>query len=334
MIPWLAYLTERLEQGDAAILITVAEIKGSAPREDGARMIICAGSSFGTIGGGELEHQAIHAAHQLMSEGACGQVVRKSLGPDLGQCCGGQVTLALEPFAPSDLAWVKALHTRAMKEHGVARRLTISPNGAVSRDLIDPSRVNQKANFVSADEVLLTEIITSDAQPVWIFGAGHVGQALVRALLPLPFNITWIDNRLGAFDDLEFSPPVTVNKLVLAMPELSVGEAPQGAYFLVMTHSHPLDEEIVSAVMSRDDAGYLGLIGSATKRARFLSRLEERGHDSAALERLHCPIGLPELGGKSPAIIAASVAADLCCRVEQGLSNDHHHQQMDQLHVR
>jgi xanthine dehydrogenase accessory factor len=103
------------------------------------------------------------------------------------------------------------------------------------------------------------------------------------------------------------------------MPELAVDEAPPDTVFAVMTHSHPLDEAICDAILRRDDFAYLGLIGSATKQARFLKRLGEAGIPANKLERLVCPIGVPGIESKEPAAIAASFAADLLMRRERNL---------------
>ena len=169
--------------------------------------------------------------------------------------------------------------------------------------------------------VEIRERVNPPAEALWLFGAGHVGRALVPSLYPLGFAITWIDGRAGQFP----KPPLSgVKQLALAMPELAVNEAPPGTIFLVMTHSHPLDEAICEAVLKRGDFAYLGLIGSATKRARFVKRLGEDGIPAALLERLTCPIGLPGIKSKEPAAIAASVAADLLIRREASLLRTKH----------
>jgi xanthine dehydrogenase accessory factor len=124
----------------------------------------------------------------------------------------------------------------------------------------------------------------------------------------------WLDSRPNEFPSQ--LPDGTV-KLAPAMPELMVDEAPPKTAFVVMTHSHGLDQEICEAVLRRGDYAYLGLIGSDTKAARFASRLRARGLGDADLARLHCPIGLPGITGKAPSVIAASVAADLLMRLEQ-----------------
>jgi xanthine dehydrogenase accessory factor len=159
--------------------------------------------------------------------------------------------------------------------------------------------------------------MNAPVQALWLFGAGHVGRAMAHALAPLNFAMTWIDGRAGQLPEPALAG---VRQLALAMPELAVDEAPPGAIFLVMTHSHPLDEAICEAVLRREDFSYLGLIGSKTKRARFVKRLADAGVSTASLERLICPIGLTEIRGKEPAAIAASVAADLLLRRERGFA--------------
>ncbi|MEW6560093.1 MAG: xanthine dehydrogenase accessory protein XdhC [Pseudomonadota bacterium] len=150
-----------------------------------------------------------------------------------------------------------------------------------------------------------------------LFGAGHVGCALVRALRPLPCTVDWIDEREQAFPpdalapDVATSWPSTLHILAVDVPEAEVATAPPGAFYLVMTHSHDLDFRIGETILRRNDIGWFGLIGSATKRARFLRRWAERGVPEAALQRLVCPVGIPGIEGKEPEVIAASVAAQL-----------------------
>jgi xanthine dehydrogenase accessory factor len=142
-----------------------------------------------------------------------------------------------------------------------------------------------------------------------LFGAGHVGEALIHALLRLPCKVRWIDERESFFA----AAPKSENLEVVCVdsPAAEVAVAKSGDYFLVLTHSHALDLEIVEAVIRRADAGYLGLIGSKTKRASFIHKLERIGLSSA---QLHCPVGLEGIQGKHPEVIAASVVADLLLR--------------------
>jgi xanthine dehydrogenase accessory factor len=144
---------------------------------------------------------------------------------------------------------------------------------------------------------------------VLVYGAGHVGAAVVRALAPLPFAIRWIDARAGLAAD----PPPGATVVETPLPEAEAAAAPREAFHLVLTHSHALDLEIVAAALARG-AAFVGLIGSATKRATFRRKLAARGLPEASLAALTCPIGLPGLRDKRPAVIAASVAADLLLR--------------------
>jgi len=138
--------------------------------------------------------------------------------------------------------------------------------------------------------------------PLYLFGAGHVGSALMLALEPLPFGVSCYDNR---------SQKTTANVSMLSNPAEIISTAPGNACFLVMTHDHSLDYRLVSAVLNRNDFAYLGLIGSKTKRARFVSRLKKDGFTTEQLSRLTCPVGIEGIQGKEPEIIAASVATQL-----------------------
>ena len=310
----LAPLRDALSRGEAAMLVHVVELKGSGPREVGAQMLVTESGLAGTIGGGELEHSATLKARELMAVGVAA-ISRLALGPELGQCCGGSVTIAFEPFAPADLAWVEKLIRAAEQPIPVFRTVRIEEKGAVRRDWEVEGEGGEPAftATLTSGQVTVRELINEPRPALWLFGAGHVGRAVANAVHPLGFALTWVDGRAGQFPP---EVPADVRTLSLAMPELIVDEAPAGAIFLVMTHSHPLDEAVCEAVLRREDFAYLGLIGSKTKRARFVSRLGERDVAPALLERLTCPIGLTQIRSKDPAAIAASVAADLLIRRE------------------
>ena len=149
--------------------------------------------------------------------------------------------------------------------------------------------------------------------PLYLFGAGHVGRALALALAPLPFSVTWIDSRPEAFPGYR---PQSFDIVLSADPPAELQKAPDGALIVVMTHSHPLDLAIVSEALRQGRFGYVGLIGSATKRARFESLMRKAGIADSALAGLVCPIGIAGISGKAPAVIAASVAAQLLAAVE------------------
>jgi len=144
--------------------------------------------------------------------------------------------------------------------------------------------------------------------PVWLFGAGHVGRALVLALAPLPFAVTWCDSREGAYPA---HIPANVTPLRHDAPDVLVAQIPAGAFVLVMSHSHPIDLAVTAAALARDDLPFVGLIGSKTKRARFEKRYRELGIANERIAQLSCPIGIAGITDKDPAIIAAATAAQL-----------------------
>jgi xanthine dehydrogenase accessory factor len=142
-----------------------------------------------------------------------------------------------------------------------------------------------------------------------LYGAGHVGRAIVRLLADIPCQVQWIDEREAEFP-AEPLPP-HIERVCVEPVQAEVALAPPGACYLVLTHSHDLDLAITQAVLQRADFSYFGLIGSATKRARFEHRLQERGFDAALIQRITCPIGLPGVTGKEPELIAVAVVAQL-----------------------
>ena len=314
MTGWLEGTARHLQAGRSCVLVIVAAVDGSAPREPGARMIVTDDGLAGTIGGGQLEFEAIEHARISLREGSGFGVRRYPLGPELGQCCGGVVHLIFEPFTPEDAAFVE----QCAREEYATRVVEWTNDAFTRRAPADEEAAKLEGVRFQVDvegtSGRLVENIDDTRQPVWVFGAGHVGRALVKALAPLDFKIAWVDNRRGEFPDPAADG---VSVLSPSMPALMVDEAPAGAAYLVMTHSHALDQDICEAVLRRGDAGYLGLIGSDTKAARFRSRIKARGMAEDALAQLHCPIGLPGITGKEPEVIAASVAADLLQRFQQ-----------------
>jgi xanthine dehydrogenase accessory factor len=148
---------------------------------------------------------------------------------------------------------------------------------------------------------------SDDGGGLWLFGAGHVGKAVIQAIGPLGFPVTWIDSRPEIFPDTAWD----VETLVSRAPHLEIAKARPGAMVLVMTHSHAQDFDIIDTALKRADLGLVGLIGSATKRARFIARLKARDHSEHVIGRLICPIGISGITGKEPSIIAASISAQL-----------------------
>ncbi len=299
-----------LAEHDRAALVTVLDAKGSVPREAGARMIVLPSGDFhGTIGGGTLEWEALSLTRQRLSDqaGVGGFSTRRfALGPELGQCCGGQSTIAIEILTTDDRPAVDRLADR--EQDGRFSTIgRIGEDGLVCRDIAASVDKSIKTASLRRDGVLL-EIFGDDRRPLWLFGAGHVGRALVLALAPLKFSVTWIDSRANIFPG---HVPQTVTCRQVDDPAAMVAQAPADAFILVMTHSHALDQDVVQAALQADRFGYVGLIGSATKRRRFEKRMVAAGLPEGRLKDLVCPIGLDEIRSKEPAAIALGTAAQL-----------------------
>lgn len=323
MPAWLDFVTARLDGEMACVLVTVAQTAGSVPREAGARMVVTPDGFYGTIGGGALEFAAIvEARKRLEAEEVSGLIVYP-LGPELGQCCGGSVSVLFEYISVDDMAYWQGLRDAA-QEGAVMRALLLQPDIRPTQWFTGSEGDRELEAFArnigatGAPSLVQNEARTFFAEPVrelrpavWLFGAGHVGKAVAASFAQLPFRFTWVDARPNIFPET-IAPGIETLQAV--RPELAVADAPAGTYFLVMTHSHPLDQDICEAVLRRGDAAYLGLIGSQTKKAQFLSRLRAKGLRGKKLNTLTCPIGLDGMTGKEPAVIAASVAADLLIR--------------------
>jgi xanthine dehydrogenase accessory factor len=273
--------------------VVVAEVKGSSPREVGAAMLIWPGGQSGSIGGGALEFEAAARARDLLATGGT-RLDRAALGPDLGQCCGGVVTLLSEVYA--------ALPEGPL----VARSVDGSEMPLAVKRLLAAARGQGVLPAAQMVQGWMVEPVAAPARDLWIWGAGHVGRALVSVLAPLPdFAITWVDFEAERFPDV----PEGARALPVADPARAVALAPPEAEHLILTYSHALDLELCHRILQRG-FGFCGLIGSASKWARFRSRLAGLGHTPQAIARITCPIGTPAYG-KHPQAIALGVAAQL-----------------------
>jgi xanthine dehydrogenase accessory factor len=311
MLVWSQIQTAIADSGQAS-LVTVISTKGSSPREAGARMIVRPDGSFnGTIGGGALEWQAIAMARSdlLGKDNDKTRLRGFALGPELAQCCGGHVDMLFERFGADDRTLVDELSQREA-EGSFATRGTIT-DGGVSRIIL--SSHDGEPDQVTFEGGVLNEVFGDIRRRLFLFGAGHVGRAIVLALAPLPFEVNWVDPRADAFPS---HIPANVEIIHLGEPEASIAAAPAGSFALVMTHSHPLDLSLVRMLLMDNRFDYVGLIGSDTKRTRFRKRLADGGVPEQDIDSLVCPIGRPGIRGKAPAVIAASVVSDLVERDE------------------
>ena len=307
------------------VRIVIIETEGSVPREAGTVMRVWSDRMDGTIGGGRLEFEAIREARVLLRSGRASPdqrtVTAYPLGPTLGQCCGGMVRLLFElmdtePLAPGLL--VRPLHAGEAAQSVTGRKQPGPWPPPVARVIAAMLSGERPAGpvLIKGRKGLpdwFVEPLGEQRQPLYLYGAGHVGRAIVRVLEDLAFEIVWVDTSADRFPDFI---PGHAEARIAADPSAVAAGAPANAYHLVLTYSHPLDLAICHAVLKRNQFGFLGLIGSKTKRARFLKRLREAGVSDAALQRLTSPIGLPALKGKSPAVIAIAVAAELIALVE------------------
>jgi xanthine dehydrogenase accessory factor len=313
---------------EPAVLVTVAIVEGSGPREPGARMLVGQSQQAGTVGGGHLELRAIEIGRAMLVDGRARHLERFALGPSLGQCCGGVVHLAFELLEPAQARMLAARRTvdtwRLAALDGAPDSALFDGAGLQLAGAPAPVFSRTRGAHVMQEQDgrrwLVAPVVAPRAHLV-LFGAGHVGAAVVRAMAHLPCTVTWVDER----DDM-FPTCIPANVRIEATdaPEDIVANAPPGASYLVMTHSHALDARLAEAILARVDVGWFGLIGSKTKRKQFEHRLRARGLDPTRIEAMACPIGLPGIASKEPAIIAASVCAQLLilweagCRFEAG----------------
>ncbi|WP_045391150.1 xanthine dehydrogenase accessory protein XdhC [Falsirhodobacter sp. alg1] len=282
----IAALSRAIAEHGPVVRVVVAKVEGSSPREIGAAMLVWATGTEGTIGGGALEWQAIANARG-MSEGH--RITRHPLGPSLGQCCGGAVTLWSEVLA-------------AAPEGPVVARGAGPMPLAVAR-LVKRARDRGQPVAPQLVQGWMVEPVARPTRQLWIWGAGHVGRALIDTIRPLPdFAITWLDTAADRFPAI---PEGVTARWSADVADMVTGAPPQAEH-LVLTYSHPLDLEICHSLLQHGFR-FAGLIGSATKAARFSSRLAALGHDPA---RITCPIGDPALG-KHPQAIAVGVASQL-----------------------
>ncbi|MXQ08408.1 xanthine dehydrogenase accessory protein XdhC [Alphaproteobacteria bacterium GH1-50] len=284
--------------------ILVVETRGSVPRSAGTSMLVGPDWTEGTIGGGALEFAAIENARKVLAAGK-DQVERHPLGPALGQCCGGAVTLLTEVWSETRL--------NDISEGDIIARP--APGGSAERPLtvtrlLSEARSGRRNVTTRLIDGWIVEPVARPERAIWIWGAGHVGRALVNVLAPLPaLSLTWADSGEDRFPD---TVPHGIQTLTAANPADLVPLAPSHAEHYVLTYSHALDLEICHRVLGRPFA-FLGLIGSDTKRARFRSRLAALGHTPAQIDRMICPIGDPFLG-KHPQEIALGVGAEILAR--------------------
>lgn len=288
MADWTGLARDALQQGPAA-LVTILAAEGSAPRRPGARMVVTETGLAGSIGGGRLEHLATAQARAILAQApGSWRIQDYPLGPLLGQCCGGRVRLMVE-------------HLESVPDREGPFEVTLSDKVERAPDPAPGAETVGARGPLPGPGARFLEPLETDRMPVWLFGAGHVGRAIVARAAGLPLHISWYDSR-GEMAETAGVFHAQEDELVAR-----AAEAPGDAAVVVLTHDHGLDYRLTAAAL-RSDARFVGLIGSQTKRARFLSRLAADGIDAA---RLTCPIGLAGIGGREPEVIAIATLAQL-----------------------
>lgn len=299
-------------------------------------MLVTVDRVLGTIGGGQLEYKAIEEARGFLNSAGASGLREFVLGAGLDQCCGGLASLWFEPVAADTAELVEVL-SNWLAAHTASIIVSIaggerSPKMLVSATQtwgrlrvgpwIEPAIESARAMLAVRDRAPRTMrfglapdahvVVFEPMNPVdfqiVLFGAGHVGRALVNALTGLPAEITWVDSRRSEFPVIL---PDNVTVVCGAAPECEVDAAPAGSYFAVMTHSHALDLKLATRILRRDDFRYFGLMGSQTKRRTFAHRLVAAGIASETIDRMACPLGIDGINGKQPAVIAIAVAAQI-----------------------
>jgi len=328
---WPPALLTALERETAVVRVLVTQVHGSAPREAGACMLVGREQFQGTIGGGQLEWQALAAARTLLAGAEpAARLQRLVLAADVAQCCGGVVELWIERYTRADRALLRLMRDAARGGSAVLIS-TITAAGA-DHPRVDHQVVSDAGKYPGADLMLrsprhqaspcvnitpvagvvecttLMERVDEALPALWLYGAGHVGQALARIVADLPLELTWIDPRMHLFPQ---PLPDTVRIVPAPDPLSSVASAAAGTRFIVLTHSHALDYALCRAILLRGDFASLGLIGSKSKGARFRSRLARDGVSADRIARLRCPISAGAIASKWPAAIAVAVAFDL-----------------------
>lgn len=256
---WIRALDTLRDQGHPAVLVTLTDVHGHAPRDPGAKLVVSAIGRWGSVGGGNLEAGAVARAEAMLREGLTRpEFLEFGLNEHVPtvhgrQCCGGRVQLLLEP-------------------------VPVRPTVAV-------------------------------------FGLGHVGYEVARIVSRLDVQLHLVDTRSGVLTaeqeaDLR-TGPARIWRHQPLVPEAVLELLPAGSHLVVLTHDHVEDMAICDAVLRRPGWGSVGLIGSTAKWARFRMRLQQEGHPAVAVDRIRCPMGLPGIEGKAPAVIAISVVAEL-----------------------
>ena len=301
---WVIAAEQLIAVGHKAVLIMITEDAGSTPRDAGAWMLVGQDATLGTLGGGELERMAEEAGKAMLEQQGDWRrsMLHCVLGPDLRQCCGGTVELALEPLDFTSKQWLERAIDSVQENADDAVLFRIADPTAV------PQIISARRSIAATAGVHLQSLQDPRLQ-LFLFGAGHVGRSLCAMASQLPLRVMVMDSRATMRALIPQTPNVTVAELV--DPKTSVRRIPPGAAALIMTHSHELDYQICRTLLTRKDLSFIGLIGSRSKAARFRHRLRDDGLPVEAIRRLTSPIGSIGPAGKEPGVIALAVLSEI-----------------------
>lgn len=295
------------ERGESVALVTVISTSGSTPRHPGAHMaVLSSGESIGTIGGGRIELAATEAG-QAVCAGAPARLLQHHLVRDLAMCCGGAMSLYIEPVGPS-------AEVLAAMVDAAARRVMLAVDIPLDGG---PWRIVQGTDAESAVQGLregesVFRQVVRPRERLIVFGLGHVARALLAVVAGLEFELVVVDDdETEALERLPAGVDRVIDSFEVRDVERAIGPLGERDYVVIVTRDHAVDERIVEQLIGNAALRYLGLIGSQGKVGRFKKRLVSKGlYDEAAWSRLRAPIGM-ELGAETPAEIAVAIAAEL-----------------------
>jgi len=334
---FIDHILDGIKSWGSVVRVVVTRTHGSTPRDAGAFMIVGKNDFSGTIGGGKLEYLALEQARQML-EASSSSAMRKTqnfvLGTDLRQCCGGVAWVLLERYGPDQVLSLEQQRANLTPDSLIMR--STAPDGQLYNSADHMAEVAKWPVIANTLREIMTEgdiktpLLLNDEEsasqwfvepaarktvPLYIYGAGHVGRALVRVLEDTPFDITWVET-----DESRF--PVEIRSGVSSVVSTQQADyaarvLEPNAFHVVITYSHEADLNICRAILKNAKGQYLGLIASDSKKAKFINRLKKDGVCEKAFEIFRCPIGLMSFSHKDPSIVAISIAAQLIAEYEQ-----------------
>ncbi|HAD36672.1 MAG TPA: xanthine dehydrogenase accessory protein XdhC [Gammaproteobacteria bacterium] len=304
-VDWIGTTQRLITEHGRAVLIMVTADKGSTPRDSGTWMLVSDDKQSGTLGGGELERLAEEAARAMLAGHGTWQrsSLHCALGPDLRQCCGGHVTLMLEPLDMSATDWLAQAAESARVADNQYSVLFQSNEPAAT------PRIITNDGALSGITGVHLQLLTDTRLSLFLFGAGHVGQAVATLSTQLPLRLTVIDGRANQRALIPNADNIEVMGMDSA--EEAAARVSSGSAALVMTHSHELDYTLCHALLTQNSAVFVGLIGSRSKANRFRSRLRKDNVPEKSLARLTSPIGSSGPKGKEPGVIALAALSEV-----------------------